>query len=56
MNLRVVDAYGNQTLSQVSIEVYAPTPQIQSISATGIVIGGVDDQEEGEPVHFFRVR
>lgn len=56
MNLKVQDEYGNTTTTPIHIEVYAPVPQIQSVSATGMLYGSLVDGQKNEPIHFLRVR
>jgi hypothetical protein len=56
VNMQVIDAYGNTTVEEVEIDVYAPIPQIQSISATGSLRWALDAEIPVEPVHIFRVR
>jgi hypothetical protein len=34
MNMRILDAYGNITIAPLEIDVYAPIPQITTISTT----------------------
>jgi hypothetical protein len=56
MMVQVADDYGNITQEPLEIEVYAPIPQIRSISASGSLSGVLDSDIEGEPIHLFRVR
>lgn len=56
VTLNVQDEYGNATTVPIRIEVYAPIPQIQSVSATGMLYGSLVDGEKNEPIHFLRVR
>lgn len=56
LSLNVQDEYGNTTTVPIRIEVYAPVPQIQSISATGMLYGSLIDGQKNEPIHFLRVR
>lgn len=37
MNLSVVDAFGNKSVSPLSVQVYAPVPKITSVSTGGIL-------------------
>lgn len=56
MNMEVTDLYGNITLVPLEIDVYAPIPQIQSVSSVGMLAGILDEPISFEPVHFFRIR
>lgn len=56
MQLSVTDMYGNTSLVPLQVEVYAPVPQIQSISSSGILIGNTDPLTALEPIHVFRIR
>ena len=56
MVLRVQDMYGNTTLAPLSVEVYAPIPQIQGVSTTGMLSGRIGESLSAEPIHFFRIR
>ena len=56
MLLEVSDAHGNVSREPFRIEVYAPLPQIQSISETGTLLGKLDEPIVSEPIHFFRIR
>ena len=42
MTMKVVDTFGNTTIEPLDIEVYAPIPQIQSVSSTGLLRGNTD--------------
>ena len=42
MTMKVVDTFGNTTTEPLDIEVYAPIPQIQSVSSTGLLRGNTD--------------
>ncbi len=37
MNLNAVDAYGNQNLVPLEVDVFAPIPQIKNIDTNGII-------------------
>lgn len=37
MNMRVTDLYGNSTLGILQLDVYAPIPQIRSVSSLGFL-------------------
>ncbi len=54
--LRVTDENGNTSLKGLTIEIYAPVPQITSITGTGWIDGGLDEKIIQEPIHLFRVR
>ncbi len=56
MLLRVTDERWNTSVKKISVEIYAPTPQIQSVTNSGWVIGQLSEKLDLEPVHFFRVR
>jgi hypothetical protein len=56
MNLSAEDIYGNISDSPLGIEVYAPVPQIENVSASGRLIGSLDEAIANEPVHILRVR
>lgn len=56
MNMEVTDLYGNTTLVPLEIDVYAPIPQIQSVSSVGMLAGILDEPISFEPIHFFRIR
>ena len=54
--MKVVDTFWNTTIEPIDIEVYAPIPQIQSISFTGLLRGNTDPWIPAEPIHIFRIR
>jgi hypothetical protein len=56
MSLRAVDAIGNTTVMPLTVDTYALIPQIQSVTATGTLIGSLSESIASTPVHFFRVR
>ncbi len=56
MQLKVQDAYGNINLLPLQLEVFAPVPQITSITLSGSLLGNIDPVGSLEPIHFFRIR
>jgi hypothetical protein len=56
MNLRVEDEYRNVTIMPLQIRVYAPIPQIETVSSSGYLMGTVAGELKDEPVHFLRIR
>lgn len=54
--IRVTDAFGNVAYKAFTIDVYAPIPQIQTISNTWWVLGNISEKVPFEPIHLFRVR
>ena len=56
MQMKVQDTYGNTTLAPLQVEVYAPVPQIQTLSSTGMLFGLLDEAIGAEPIHLFRIR
>jgi hypothetical protein len=42
--MRILDTYGNETIEPVEIEVYAPIPQIVSVSSGGSLSGQLDEE------------
>jgi hypothetical protein len=56
MSLRAVDAIGNTTVMPLTVDAYSVIPQIQSVTATGMILGALSESVVNTPVHFFRVR
>jgi hypothetical protein len=56
MSLRAVDAVGNATVMPLMVDAYSVIPQIQSVTATGMILGALSESIASTPVHFFRVR
>jgi hypothetical protein len=54
--VEATDTYGNTTTEPLSVEIYAPIPQIRALSQSGSLVGSLDEPLLGEPVHIFRVR
>lgn len=48
--------YGNTTFSPFTVEVYAPIPEIRTITSTGMLFGRIDEPIKDEPIHLFRIR
>jgi hypothetical protein len=56
MVLRAIDAVGNTTTMPLTVDAYALIPQIQSVTATGMIIGTLTQPIASTPIHLFRVR
>lgn len=56
MALRAVDAVGNTTTMPLMVDAYSVIPQIQTVTATGMILGALSESVVSTPIHFFRVR
>lgn len=56
MVLRAVDALGNTTTMPLIVTTYTPIPRIETVTATGWVMGTISESLSGIPTHLFRVR
>jgi len=56
MSLQAIDEEDNTTVMPLTVEAYVLIPQIESVTATGVLLGAVSESVENTPVHFFRVR
>jgi hypothetical protein len=56
MNMEVRDLYGNMTIAPLEIEVYAPIPQIQNVTSTGVLMGLIEPRIDLQKVDIFRAR
>ncbi len=53
----MTDAYGNTTLKNITVSVYAPIPTISSVSSTGWILGSLQGEKLArEPISLFRIR
>lgn len=56
MLLKVRDEFGNVTYVPLTVEIFTPIPNIQTLSNSGYLSGQLDTTTDQEPIDFFRIR